>query len=244
MAGIAVVELPLLDNTHACWMDVGVPPEHRGRGIGAALLERVEGAARDGGRTHVLGAAFTPPGAESAGSRFAVARGYDVAHREGLKVLDLRDHSDWAPLDAEVAARIGEYTLVEWREHTPEEHMADLANAISSFFSMVPDRRPGPGGRRVDARAVAGQRGPGRGAQPALLLGCSGPERRADRVHRPPCLPGEDHSGRCRHHVRAARPPWSLARSGPQAGQPPRAHGRPCPSASWCAPATRRSTAT
>jgi GNAT superfamily N-acetyltransferase len=138
VAGIAVVELPLLDNTHACWMDVGVPPERRGRGVGAALLERVEAAARDAGRTHVLGAAYTSPGGESAGSRFAAARGYDVAHREGLKVLDLREHPDWASLDAEVASRVGEYTLVEWREHTPEEHMADLARAISSFFSMVP----------------------------------------------------------------------------------------------------------
>ena len=119
-------------------MDVGVPPAHRGRGIGGALLDRVEATARDAGRTHVLGAAHTSPGGESTGSRFAAARGYDVAHREGLKVLDLHDHPDWASLDAEVAARIGGYTVVDWREHTPEEHMADLARAISSFFSMVP----------------------------------------------------------------------------------------------------------
>ena len=138
VVGIAVAELPLLDNTHACWMDVGVPPAHRGRGIGGTLLERVEVTARDSGRTHVLGAAYTPPGGESAGSRFAAARGYDVAHREGLKVLDLHDHPDWASLDAEVASRADGYTIVDWREHTPEEHMEDLARAISSFFSMVP----------------------------------------------------------------------------------------------------------
>jgi len=138
VVGIAAADLPLLDNTHACWMDVGVPPAHRGRGVGTALLERVEALTRDAERTHVLGAAFAPPGAESAGSRFAAARGYDVAHREGLKVLDLDDHPDWATLDDEVAARIGDHTVVEWREHTPEEHIADLARAISSFFSMVP----------------------------------------------------------------------------------------------------------
>ena len=103
-----------------------------------ALLDRVEALTVDAGRTHVLGAAFTPPGGESAGSRFAAARGYAVAHREGFKVLDLADHPDWAALDGEVAARIGEYRSWSWREHTPEEHIADLARAISSFFSMVP----------------------------------------------------------------------------------------------------------
>ena len=67
----------------------------------------------------LLGAAFTPPGGESAGSRFATARGYELAHREGAKVLELRNHADWAPLDAEVAARIGDYRVVQWRAANP-----------------------------------------------------------------------------------------------------------------------------
>jgi GNAT superfamily N-acetyltransferase len=138
MVGIAASELPLLDNTHACWMDVGVPAERRRRGIGTALVDEVERLARKAGRTHVLGAAFTPPGGESDGTRFAASHGYLVAHREGAKVLDLHDHPDWSALDAEVAERIGDYRLVGWREHTPEEHLDDLGRAISTFFSMVP----------------------------------------------------------------------------------------------------------
>ena len=138
MVGIGLVELPLLDNTHAAWIDVDVPPAHRGHGVGAALLERVEQMARDAGRTHSIAAAFTPPGGTSAGARFAAAHGYEVANTEGFKVLDLHDHPDWAPLDERVARRIGRYRIVEWDTLTPEEHVADLARAISTFVSMVP----------------------------------------------------------------------------------------------------------
>ena len=139
MVGIALVELPLLDNTHAAWVDVGVPPEHRGRGIGAALLDRVEAMAREARRTHAIGAAFTPPGTSSAGSRFAAAHDYAVANIEGFKVLDLAESAPrWEPLEAEVAARIGDYRIVEWGTHTPDEHVDDFARAVSTFVDMVP----------------------------------------------------------------------------------------------------------
>jgi GNAT superfamily N-acetyltransferase len=64
MVGIAASELPLLDNTHACWMDVGVPAERRRRGIGTALVDEVERLARKAGRTQGLGAAVTRRGGE------------------------------------------------------------------------------------------------------------------------------------------------------------------------------------
>ncbi len=139
MVGIAAVELPLLDNTHAAWIDLGVPPEHRGRGIGAALLDRVETMAREARRTHVIGAAITPPGRSSAGSRFAAAHGYAVANTEGFKVLDLAaSATGWDALEAEVADRIGDYRIVQWGTHTPDEHIDDFARAVSTFVAMVP----------------------------------------------------------------------------------------------------------
>jgi GNAT superfamily N-acetyltransferase len=138
MVGIAVVELPLLDNTHAAWIEVDVPPEHRGRGVGAALLATVEERSREAGRTHVMGATHTPPGGESAGSRFAAAHGYAVANREGFKVLDLAQLPDWTELDEHVARRIDGYRIVGWGNFTPEQYLDDLARAISTFFSMVP----------------------------------------------------------------------------------------------------------
>jgi GNAT superfamily N-acetyltransferase len=138
MVGIAAVELPLLDNTHSAWIDVGVPPARRGRGVGSALLADVERRVGAAGRTHSIAAAFTPPGEPSPGSRFAARHGYEVANTEGFKVLDLRDHPDWGPLDERVAARIGDYRVVEWDTHTPAELVPDLARAISTFVSMVP----------------------------------------------------------------------------------------------------------
>ncbi len=138
MVGIGLVELPLLDNTHLAYVDVDVPPAHRGRGVGAALLDGVEQMARDAGRTHAIAAAFIPPGGTSAGARFAGTHGYEVANTEGFKVLDLRDHPDWGSLDERVAARIDGYRIVGWETHTPPEHVADLARAISTFVSMVP----------------------------------------------------------------------------------------------------------
>ena len=53
-------------------------------------------------------------------------------------MLDLRDHPDWGPLDARVAERIGDYRIVEWETFTPEDLVADMARALSTFFSMVP----------------------------------------------------------------------------------------------------------
>jgi GNAT superfamily N-acetyltransferase len=138
VVGIALVELPLLENTHVAFVDVGVPPSHRGRGAGAALLARVEQLARDAGRTHLIAAAFTPPGGTSPGAGFAAAHGYEVANTEGFKVLDLHEHPDWAPLDEQVAARVGGYRIVQWDTFTPEEHLDGLASALSGFMSMVP----------------------------------------------------------------------------------------------------------
>jgi hypothetical protein len=80
----------------------------------------------------------TAPGETSAGVEFATASGFAVVNREGLKALDLDDHPDWAPLDTRVAERIGGYRLVEWENHTPEEHVAGLCHALSSLVSMIP----------------------------------------------------------------------------------------------------------
>ena len=138
MLGIAVCQLPLLDNTHLAFVDVGVPPAHRGRGIGSALLSRVEELAGRAGRTHWIGDAFNPVGGTSAGARFAAAHGYDVANTEGFKVLDLHDHPDWEPLEHEAAERRGGYRIVEWETVTPPDLVADMARALSVFMGMVP----------------------------------------------------------------------------------------------------------
>ena len=64
----ASVELPLLDNTHIAYVDVGVPPRPpRARGRSPRVLAGSRSWRRDAGRTHLIAAAFTPPGGTSAG---------------------------------------------------------------------------------------------------------------------------------------------------------------------------------
>ena len=204
MVGIAAVQLPLLDNTHAAWIDVGVPPEHRRRGIGAALLDRVETLAREARRTHAIGAAFTPPGASSAGSRFAAAHEYTVANVEGFKVLDLADSAPrWEALEAEVAPRIGDYRIVESVPH-PRSARRRLRASGQHLRRHGPDRRPRPRRRRVDAREGARERAPGEARNRRFCAQPSPPTATSWPSPTSPCPAPRPHRLR-RHHVRAAR---------------------------------------
>jgi GNAT superfamily N-acetyltransferase len=138
VVGSATMILPLLDNTGSATVEITVPPTQRRRGVGTALLGRIEEIARARGRRILMGGAVTPPGETSAGVEFAGASGFEVVNREGLKALDLDDHPDWAPLDQRVAERIGDYRLVTWENHTPDEHVEGLCAALSSLVSMIP----------------------------------------------------------------------------------------------------------
>ena len=138
VVGTAKMVLPLLDNVRSSTVEVTVPPDRRRRGVGAALLGRIEELARQRGRRILMGEAVTPPGETSPGADFARASGFEVVNRDGLKALDLDEHPDWAPLDAKVAQRIGGYRLVEWENHTPDEYVEGLCAALGSLVSMIP----------------------------------------------------------------------------------------------------------
>jgi GNAT superfamily N-acetyltransferase len=63
-----------------------VRPEHRGRGIGSALLETIEGWAREQGQTHLEGWVSE---ADEASVLWAQRRGYEETGRNSRMVLDL-----------------------------------------------------------------------------------------------------------------------------------------------------------
>jgi len=133
------VNMPLADNLSNAYLEVYVPEPERRRGVGTALLAAIEKAALSRGRNVLVAEAVTPPGGSSAGESFAAARGYALANREGVKVLDLRERADgWGPLDAQVAARIGDYRVVEWGGTTPEEHIEQVCAALNRFIGMIP----------------------------------------------------------------------------------------------------------
>ena len=54
VVGRAMVSFPQVGNTHIAEIYVGVHPDRRGRGLGAALWDTVVAAAREEGRRVVL----------------------------------------------------------------------------------------------------------------------------------------------------------------------------------------------
>jgi len=127
------------DNTHLGEAEVYVHPDHRRRGVGSALLAELERVARADGRTVLIGSAFAPVGSESPGSLFAEAAGYPVASSEQTKTLDLKEApAGWAPLDAEVAAALGDYRVTVFEERVPDEYIDDFCTLLSAFIGQLP----------------------------------------------------------------------------------------------------------
>jgi GNAT superfamily N-acetyltransferase len=138
MVGAAIQVLPVADNLSMSYADVTVPERHRRRGVGSALLAEVEERARAAGRAYVLVEVLAPIGVVGPGERFAEARGYPIAQREGVKVLDLTDHPDWAPLIRRTTERAEGYRIQTWGNITPDEHAPALCGALNVFISMIP----------------------------------------------------------------------------------------------------------
>ena len=139
VVGSALIQLPLADNPRLVYADVFVPPPLRCRGTGTALVTEIERRTREAGRSVVLVEAYTPPGGASDGSRFGLARGYDVASTEQQKVLDLAASAPgWPALQAWCDQKRGDYRIVEWRDAVPEELMGDYAVLLSGFLDQIP----------------------------------------------------------------------------------------------------------
>jgi GNAT superfamily N-acetyltransferase len=139
VVGAGLANMPLADNLSNAYLEVYVPDDERRRGVGTALLAGLEAAASSRGRTVLVAESFSPPEGSGPGEPFALARGYSLANREGVKVLDLKAHVDsWAALDDDVADRIGGYRIVEWGGTTPEEHVQDVCDSLNRFIGMIP----------------------------------------------------------------------------------------------------------
>ncbi len=139
VVGCALLQLPQVDNPRVAYADVSVPPRLRRRGTGAALLAEIERRARAGGRSVLLVEVFTPPGVESDGSRFGLARGFAVATTEHQKVLDLpASEPGWPALQEWVDERRAGYRIVEWGNAAPEELLDGYAALLTGFMDQVP----------------------------------------------------------------------------------------------------------
>lgn len=139
VVGMAELQLYLTDNAHLAAAEVVVHPDHRSRGVGSAVLEVVERAARDDGRTTLLVESFAPPGADSEGLRFGLARGFAVAMEEGLRVCDLAaSEASWSALAQAAEPHHLDYRLVTWQGTVPDDLVAAYCELHSVFLDQAP----------------------------------------------------------------------------------------------------------
>ncbi|WP_018349410.1 GNAT family N-acetyltransferase [Longispora albida] len=90
--GTALLDLPQRSNPTAAELDVNVPPQYRGRGVGGALLRHSLDVAGSQGRTLITGE-LNIPGKQaiedSDGGRFLLRHGFVSAHTEERLMLEL-----------------------------------------------------------------------------------------------------------------------------------------------------------
>ena len=145
----------LLEEPETCWVDVRVLPDCRRLGIGTALAETVENAAREDGRSKLIAYAVSAAGPgwrlssptgfgsvphQNAEVRFLLGRGYRLeqvarASRLGLPV----DDADLASRLAAAASAAGpDYRLHEWSGRIPARWLADMARLYTAMSTEQP----------------------------------------------------------------------------------------------------------
>jgi GNAT superfamily N-acetyltransferase len=158
LLGRALAAVPLTDNLTSCYVDLGVHPESRSQGIGAALYAEAERYARSLGRSTLMGWSEVPvdgAGAQEDGlvpatgagrhprsdpaAAMAASRGFTLAQVDRASVLHVQDA---APADARSAAAAAagpDYTVVQWEGHCPDVHIdsyVELCRAMSTDAPM------------------------------------------------------------------------------------------------------------
>jgi GNAT superfamily N-acetyltransferase len=122
------------DNLDMTTIQVHVDLRHRRRGYGRAAAEAAMERARSIGRPKVLAQApsRTRTVDPSPAERLAKRLGATMKLTECRRVLDLKDVTPArvAQLDATVGSAAEGYALLSWSDHTPPEHVEDMARLL------------------------------------------------------------------------------------------------------------------
>jgi GNAT superfamily N-acetyltransferase len=130
LAGVALMDVPQLDNRHSVGVDVRVHPARRRRGVGTALVEEVARRARADHRT-VVNAMIEVPTEQVAthpGGAFARAQGFEATLLANRRHLALPvDPGRLAGLrrDVSLARGVDEYETITFVSPWPEEYTED-----------------------------------------------------------------------------------------------------------------------
>ncbi|MRJ76279.1 GNAT family N-acetyltransferase [Aeromicrobium sp. SMF47] len=144
--GTAVMALQ--DNTAIAFVEVFVPPEHRRRGHGSAVLDALLDIGRQHGRTIALGEAVWAVDQQTdAGRAFAEARGFTLDIVDAVRELTLP--ADVPPLVLDPA-----YTLETWRGPCPQEWLDEYADLRRMLNAEAPSGDIGLENEHWDAARV------------------------------------------------------------------------------------------
>ena len=125
------------DNLHLAWLGMEVHPEHRRRGHGSAILERLVAETRSSGRTMI-----GTDGWDSAATRgFAAAHGLEEKSR-AVQRRQLMAELDWDRLEKlheEAATAAASYDLVRREGRTPDEELEAMAEMTGSINDAPTD---------------------------------------------------------------------------------------------------------
>jgi GNAT superfamily N-acetyltransferase len=91
IVGTGMVFVPLVDNLDKVYFPLSVMPEHRGTGVGDAMIDFVVATARTEGRSVLLGEGNLPAGHDASHPvrRFAARHGFTLANTEVRRTLRL-----------------------------------------------------------------------------------------------------------------------------------------------------------
>ena len=125
------------DNHHLAWLELEVVPEHRRRGHGAALLERLLARAREEGRTTV----GVPGWAHAVPPEFA------ARHKLEQKSVEVHRRQYLADVDSAVLDRLhaealpyaADYELVRWAPPTAPEDLERVAAMVAAINDAPTD---------------------------------------------------------------------------------------------------------
>jgi GNAT superfamily N-acetyltransferase len=138
VVGAAALVMPQHDNRSQGLLIVIVHPDHRRRGVGTALLEHVESAAHDHGRTVLLAETQWPVGVrDESGEHFAARHGYAGAQTVLRSSLSLP--ADRRRLDAVLTAGDADGYLVRtcW-DGIPDAWLAGRAELSRRMSTDIP----------------------------------------------------------------------------------------------------------
>lgn len=139
-AGAGRLSMPLRDNLHFADLELDVHPDHRRQGVGSALLQAMEEAAAEHGRTSLRSESSVRIDDPDPAEPFARGRGYRNAQVDVRSDLEVPDDLDalLVPLEQEATRFAGDYDVLTWWEDVPMEWREERARCAVHMSTDAP----------------------------------------------------------------------------------------------------------